>query len=108
MLGNQSLCACGSGLRTVRCCGLDVAALPPVGAGGPLLPVIERAVEAHRRGAAGEADRLCREVLELVPGQPEALATLWRICRADGRAIAAEALLRRIVRLHPNTLVGDA
>ena len=104
MLGDQSLCACGSGLRTVRCCGLDVAALPPVGAGGPLLPVIERAVEAHRRGAAGEADRLCREVLELVPGQPEALATLWRVCRADGRAIAAEALLRRIVRLHPNTL----
>ncbi|MGC2525639.1 MAG: sulfotransferase, partial [Stellaceae bacterium] len=41
---------------------------------------------------------------ELAPGQPQALAALWQICRADGRGIAAEALLRRIVQLHPNTL----
>ena len=51
-----------------------------------------------------EAERLCREVLELAPGQPQALAALWQICRANGRGIAAEALLRRIVQLHPNTL----
>ncbi len=104
MLGDQSLCPCGSGLRVQRCCGLDAAVLPPPGAGAPLAPVIERAVEAQRRGAKAEAERLCHQVLELAPGQPEALATLWQICRADGRAQAAEALLRRIVRLHPNTL----
>jgi tetratricopeptide (TPR) repeat protein len=104
MVADQSLCACGSGLRAARCCGLDPAALPPAGAGGPLLPVVERAVELHRQGVAGEAETLCHQVLELVPGQPDALATLWRICRADGRAAAAEALLRRIVQLHPNTL----
>jgi tetratricopeptide (TPR) repeat protein len=104
MIADQSLCACGSGLRAVRCCGLDPAVLPPTGAGTPLLPVVERAVEAQRRGAAAEADRLCRDVLELVPGEPDALATLWRICRADGRATAAEALLRRLVQFHPNTL----
>ena len=104
MLGEQSSCPCGSGLRVQRCCGLDAAVLPPPGAGAPLAPVIERAVEAQRRGAKVEAERLCHQVLELAPGQPEALATLWQICRADGRAPAAEALLRRIVRLHPNTL----
>jgi tetratricopeptide (TPR) repeat protein len=36
-------------------------------------------------------------------GQPDALAILYRLCRAGGRANAAEALLRRIVLLHPNT-----
>ncbi len=104
MLADQSSCRCGSGLRTLRCCGLDVAGLPPPGSGAPLLPVVEQAVAAHARGALAEAERLCREVLELMPAQPEALSTLWRICRADGRAAAAEALLRRLVALHPNTL----
>ena len=103
MLADQSLCPCGSGLRTQRCCGLDLAALPPAGAGAPLLPVVERAGELERQGVAGEAERLCREVLELAPGQPEALAILYRLCGAAGRAEAADALLRRIVQLHPNT-----
>ncbi|HEY1300071.1 MAG TPA: sulfotransferase [Stellaceae bacterium] len=104
MLGDQSSCPCGSGLRVQRCCGLDLANLPPAGAGALLAPVVERAVEAQRRGANAEAERLCHQVLELAPAQPEALAALWQICRADGRARAAEALLRRIVQLHPNTL----
>ena len=104
MLADQSLCECGSGLRQVRCCGLDPAILPPAGAGAPLSPVVERAVAAQRDGMVAEAERLCHEVLELAPAQPDALATLWRICRADGRDLAAEALLRRIVQLHPNTL----
>jgi Tfp pilus assembly protein PilF len=103
MLGDLSLCACGSGLTRGRCCALDQAALPPPGAGAPLLPLVERAAESERQGASGEAERLCRQVLELAPGQPDALAILYRRCRAGGRTAAAEALLRRIVLLHPNT-----
>ena len=74
------------------------------GGGAPLLPVAEQAVAAQREGRAAEAERLCHEVLELAPAQPEALATLWRICSSNGRGLAAEALLRRIVQFHPNTL----
>ena len=74
------------------------------GAGAPLLPVAEQAVAAQRDGRAAEAERLCHEVLELAPAQPEALATLWRICSTNGRGLAAEALLRRLVQFHPNTL----
>jgi Flp pilus assembly protein TadD len=103
MLTDQSSCPCGSGLRPQRCCGLDPASLPPAGAGAPLLPVVERAAEAERQGANVEAERLCREVLELAPAQPDALAILYRLSRADGREAAADALLRRIVQLHPNT-----
>lgn len=76
----------------------------PLGAGAPLLPVVEQALAAERDGLKGEAERLSREVLELAPGQPEALALRYRLSRAEGRAAAAEALLRRIVQLHPNTL----
>jgi Flp pilus assembly protein TadD len=103
MRGDQSLCGCGSGLSAARCCGLDPAALPAPGAGAPLLPVVERAAEFERQGVASEAERLCRQVLELMPGQPDALAILYRLCRNDDRAAAAEALLRRIVLLYPNT-----
>ena len=104
MLVDRSPCACGSGLRRVRCCALDPAALPPAGAGAPLLPVVEQALAAERDGLAGEAERLACEVLELAPAQPEALTLLYRLCRAAGRAAAAEPLLQRIVQFHPNTV----
>jgi Flp pilus assembly protein TadD len=105
MLGDHSaLCACGSGLRPVCCGALDPALPPPPGAGAPLRPLVQRAAQLERAGASGEAEELCRQVLELMPGQPDALAILYRLCRSGGRAGAAEALLRRIVQLHPNTL----
>ena len=103
MLSDPRLCACGSGLRAVRCCRLDPAMLPPGEAARPLVPVVERAVELHRQGNAAEAEKLCLEVLELAPGQPEALSLLYRIRRDGGAECAAEALLRRIVALDPNT-----
>jgi tetratricopeptide (TPR) repeat protein len=77
--------------------------LPPRGAARPLIPVVERAEELHRQNNRAEAEKLCREVLEMAPGQPEALSLLYRIHAEAGRERAADALLRRIVTLHPNT-----
>jgi tetratricopeptide (TPR) repeat protein len=77
--------------------------LPPAGAAAPLAPVVKRALELHRQNSVGEAEELCLEVLELAPGQPEALALLYRIRHAQGAERAAETLLRRIVTLYPNT-----
>ena len=104
MIVDQRLCACGSGLRLVRCCGMDFSMVPPGAASGPLLPIVQRAAERHAQGAAEEAERLCLEVLELAPGQLEALSLLYRIRKAGGAENAADTLLRRIVQLHPNTL----
>ncbi len=95
-------CACGSGLRPARCCALDFNALPMFGSDGPLRGTIARALELHEAGAVADAEQLAREVLELAPVQPDALGLLYRICRADGRMAAAEALVRRFVRIHPN------
>jgi len=97
------LCHCGSGLRAVRCCQLDPAMLPTAEAVQPLLPVVERAVESHHQDNAAEAEKLCLDVLELAPNQPDALSLLYRIRRTGGAEHAAETLLRRIVTLHPNT-----
>lgn len=103
MIVEQGLCACGSGLRAVRCCRMDFSRLPPPDAARPLAPTVERAQQAQAQGRREEAERLCLEVLELAPGQLEALSILYQIRRAAGREPAVDALLRRIVALHPNT-----
>jgi tetratricopeptide (TPR) repeat protein len=100
------LCACGSGLRAVRCCALNVAALPPAESVRHLVPLVERAIQAHRQGATETAERLCLDVLELAPDRPGALSVLYEIRKAQGRHAAAEALIRRIVALDPNNLVA--
>ena len=61
MRNDHSLCACGSGLRGVRCCALDLSMLPPPEAARPLIPVVERAEELHRQNNRAEAGKLCRE-----------------------------------------------
>ena len=104
MIVDQRLCGCGSGLRLVRCCQMDFSVVPPSAASGPLLPMVQRAAERHAQGAVEEAERGCLEVLELAPGQLEALTLLYQIRRAAGQENAANILLQRIVRLHPNTL----
>jgi tetratricopeptide (TPR) repeat protein len=103
MVVDLVMCACGSGLRAARCCQMDFSRLPPRDSARLLAPSVERAMQQHARGAVAEAEALCREVLELAPGQLEALSLLYRICRAADRGPAADALLHRIVTLHPNT-----
>ena len=90
------LCPCGSGLRAVRCCALQLGARPPAEATRHLVPLVERAMAAHRQGATETAERLCLDVLELAPDRPGALSVLYEIRKAQGNATAAEALIRRI------------
>lgn len=104
MLLDLRLCPCGSGLRLTRCCQLELSLLPPGEAAVPLRPLIERAAERHAQGAVEEAEKLCLQILELAPTQLDALSLLYRIRKPAGIESAADALLRRIVQLHPNTL----
>jgi len=103
MTGDHHPCSCGSGLRAGRCCQMAPGALSAAGAGLPLVPMVERADALLRQKAVAEARLLCLQVLELVPNQPGALTLLYQICRDQGPATASEALLRRMVALHPNT-----
>src|ERR1700727_2915296 len=98
------LCECGSGLRAIRCCSMQLGPLPPPEAIRHLVPLVERAIQAHRQGANETAERLCLDVLELAPDRPGALSVRYDIRKAQGNARAAEALIRRIVALDPNNL----
>ena len=101
-----NLCPCGSGLRAARCCSLDASAIPPAEATRHLMPLVERAVQAHRNGATETAEQLCLDVLELAPDRPGALSVLYEIRKSQGNHRAAEALIRRIVTLDPNNFWG--
>jgi tetratricopeptide (TPR) repeat protein len=85
---------------------MQIGALPPPEATRHLVPLVERAVAAHRQGATETAERLCLDVLELAPDRPGALSVLYEIRKAQGKHQAAEALIRRLVTLDPNNLVA--
>jgi Tfp pilus assembly protein PilF len=67
-----------------------------------LLPLEERADELLRAGDVAEAERLAKDVLELAPGRARALAVLYEIRKTQNVPAATAALIRRLVRLHPN------
>lgn len=98
------LCACGSGLRPLRCCQLDLRTLGPASANRHLLPLVDQAIAAHTAGRFTDAEKLCLDVLELAPGQGGALAILYQIRKASGIYPAAEALIRRLVAIDPNNV----
>jgi tetratricopeptide (TPR) repeat protein len=102
----SALCPCGSGLRAVRCCNLQLQSQPPQDATRHLVPLVERAIQAHRQGAVETAEQLCLDVLELAPDRIGALSVLYEIRKAEGNARAAEALIRRLVALDPNSLMA--
>ena len=98
---DPSLCPCGSGLRAVRCCGQDLSLKVVTAAARHVAPLAEQAVVAFDAGRLEEAKALCLDVLELAPGQPQALGLLYRI-RLEERPLAALTLIRRLVALYPN------
>src|ERR1700710_313972 len=99
------MCLCGSGLRAPRWCGMNPAAMPPPESARHLMPLVERAIIAHRQGAIETAERLCLDVLELAPDRPGALTVLYQIRKDQGNHTAADALIRRVVSLDPNNLL---
>ena len=96
-----SLCPCGSGLRASRCCGLDWTASRPEP--GPA-PELGRARAALAASDEAEAERLLVALLERSPKHVGALTLLYELSSRQNRIAAAEALLKRIVRLDPNNL----
>src|SRR5579871_790418 len=96
------LCACGSGLRSIRCCGQDVTLKAMPSAARHVAPLAEQAIAAFNEGRIADATALCLDVLELAPGQAQALKLLYQIRRAGNVPAAAEALIRRVVALYPN------
>ena len=64
--------------------------------------LLEQALERHRAGAVGEADRLYRAILSADPAQPEALRFLGFLEQEGGRFAEARQLLTEALRLRPD------
>lgn len=99
---DPTLCPCGSGLRRLRCCGLDLATLSPPDATAPVKPLLEQAEAALADKDVPRAEAALRAALELAPGREDALFALHRLLRQQNKMGAAEAILRRMVAANPN------
>lgn len=101
-----TLCACGSGLRALRCCEQDFAAQPDPAHNALLIGAMERVTQARAEGRNREAARWLLEILDLAPLLPEALQALFDIRLAEGKKKAASALAARLVGIEPENALA--
>jgi tetratricopeptide (TPR) repeat protein len=93
------LCSCGSGLRRVRCCDYDPAALPERASLDALNPMADEATKLYNEKKPAEAGALALKILDLAPNHRAALRVLFEVRRAENKPKAAEALARRLASL---------
>jgi tetratricopeptide (TPR) repeat protein len=98
------LCACGSGLRRVRCCDPAPHDIAPVERIQELRLAASRSAHLLMSGDVAAAEQGCLAILEAAPQLPDALWVLHQICDHAGRETAALALLQRLVAANPNHL----
>jgi len=96
------VCFCGSGLRQLRCCAVDLDALSPPSAAAGLAPLLKRAESLLQSGDPVAAEGLAGQVLELAPGYLAGLLFMYRLFRQQNRIVPAEALIGRVVAINPN------
>jgi TPR repeat protein/Flp pilus assembly protein TadD len=100
----DSMCACGSGLRSCRCCDLNVSYMAPPEANERVNAFVCRARQALAGGDPTAAERLCLNVLDVAPRVPDALWMLYQIRLRANQQKAAMALLRRLNTVDPNNV----
>ncbi|HQT38346.1 MAG TPA: sulfotransferase [Acidocella sp.] len=97
-----SLCPCGSGLRQIKCCALDLSTLSPASATAALTPMLAQAETLLNAGDITAAKALLQQFLELAPGREDALVLYHNLLRIQNNMPAAEVVIRRVVTLNPN------
>jgi Tfp pilus assembly protein PilF len=101
---HEALCACGSGLRSCRCCELDPTFAASSEAVKRVDILADRAAKALASGDAVAAEAGSLEVLNIAPRFLGALWILYQIRRRAGHEQAALALLQRLVAVAPNNV----
>ncbi len=100
--GRNDPCPCGSGKKYKQCCLAREHAQP---AGGPpqqLRQALLLAHAQHRRGNAEQAEAVCRQIIQALPGQPDAWHLLGVIALQRGDFERAMAQLGMALRGQPN------
>jgi tetratricopeptide (TPR) repeat protein len=96
---NTELCPCGSGLRTLRCCGADQAAAPEAASQELLNAKAAEATSLFNEKKPAEAAALAIKILDLAPNNRAALRVLFEVRRAEGKTPATEKLARRLAEI---------
>ena len=96
---DTGLCPCGSGLRRLRCCDLDTAAIPETANSNLLDPKGQEATNLFNEKKYTEAEALALQILDVAPNQRLALRVLFEIRKGQSRVKAAEVLARRLAAL---------
>jgi TPR repeat protein len=100
----ESMCTCGSGLRSCRCCDLSVSYMAPSEAHERINTFMSRARLALVNGDVTAVERLCLNTLEVAPRVPDALWMLYQVRQRADQQQAAMVLLQRLVAVDPNNL----
>ncbi|MDE8348422.1 MAG: sulfotransferase [Acidocella sp.] len=96
---NTELCACGSGLRGIRCCGADFTAVPDATSLEILNPKAVEATNLFNEKNFRDAEALALKILDIAPNQRAALRVLFEIRRAENKPGVAEVLARRLASI---------
>lgn len=99
-------CPCGSGLTQPRCCGLDLRTVELAPPDGPHSAELIQITQSYRAGDLETVRRLALEVLEVSPGQRDALGALFNVLNADKKLHAAAAVVDRLAHIHVNDAVS--
>jgi Tfp pilus assembly protein PilF len=102
------LCNCGSGLRKIRCCEVDRAALPSPAALELLNGQAAEATKLFNGKKLREAETLALKLLDLAPNHRMALRVLFEVRKAENQPLAAEALARRLAEFPADNPVQAA
>jgi TPR repeat protein/Tfp pilus assembly protein PilF len=98
----DALCACGNGLRSCRCCDLNADYSAAFESNEQINSLVVGARQALASNDVAAAERLCLNVLDVVPRLPDALWMLYQIRKRAGQQQAALVLLQRFVQINPN------
>lgn len=94
-------CECGSGLRHKNCCGWLNPELPAPERIAEYEGAFARIQAAMDSGRVREAESMCVELLNMVPGHARTMGILAQIHRQTGRFNSAQVLYKRVVALLP-------
>ncbi len=100
----DALCACGSGLRSCRCCEISGGYAATFEPNDQFNALVVGAGQALANGDIAAAERLCLNALDVVPRLPDALWILAQIRRRAGQQQAVLVLLQRLVQVDPNNV----
>jgi Flp pilus assembly protein TadD len=103
-IGRNDPCPCGSGGKYKQCCQPqeDAQTSRPPAANVSVAGLLRAAMEHHQAGRLAQAEGIYRQVLELTPGNADALHLLGLIAHQVGKIEIAIDLIGRAIAVKPS------